>query len=185
MARITQRLTAVAVQNLKEKGLHSDGDGLYLRITATGTKSWIFRFALDGVTRDMGLGPVSAISLARARELAAEARRQHLGGIDPISSREARRAATRLDAARGTTFKSCAEQLIASHEAGWRNPKHRQQWRRTLEAYAYPVIGHLPVGAIDTDLVMRVLQPIWSTKPETAGRVRGLMEAVAPLRCGV
>ena len=118
------------------------------------------------------------MSLARARELAAEARRQRLEGADPIETRTTRLASARLGEARGTTFRSCAEQLIASHEAGWRNAKHRQQWRNTLSSYAFPVLGDLPVGAIDTTLVMKVLEPFWSAKPETANRVRGRIEAV-------
>ena len=92
MARITHRLTAIKVANLKAKGLYADGDGLYLRITSTGTKSWMFRFAQGGATRDMGLGPLATVSLARARELAAEARRQRLEGVDPIETRNSRLA---------------------------------------------------------------------------------------------
>jgi integrase len=126
----------------------------------------------------MGLGPLARVSLAKARQLASEARRQRLEGGDPIVTRKAQRKAARLAAARGTPFKEAAEQVIASHEAGWRNAKHRQQWRNTLESYAYPILGHLPVGTIDTDLVLKVLQPIWTKKPETAGRIRGRIEAV-------
>jgi len=178
VARITHRLTTIKVANLKARGLHPDGNGLYLRVTATGTKSWIFRFSRDGSTHDMGLGPVSAVSLARARELAADARRQRLDGADPIKVRIARLASARLAEVGGVTFKVCAEQLIASHEAGWRNPKHRQQWRNTLERYAFPVLGDLPVAGVNTESVLKVLEPIWLTKPETASRVRGRIESV-------
>ena len=120
MAHVTHRLTAIKVANLKAKGLYPDGAGLYLRITSSGTKSWLFRFSRDGATRDMGLGPIATVSLARARELAAEARRVRLEGADPIEARRTRRASQSLAEARGTTFRSCAEQLIASQEAGWR-----------------------------------------------------------------
>jgi hypothetical protein len=144
MPRITHRLSAIKVANLKAKGLHPDGDGLYLRITATGTKSWIFRFARNGTSRDMGLGPVATVSLAKARELAAQARRQRLEGADPIQARDATRATQRLAEVRGVTFRACAEQLIVSHEASWRNAKHRAQWPSTLKTYVYPVIGELP-----------------------------------------
>jgi integrase len=178
MARITQRLTAIEVTNLKDKGLYPDGDGLYLKVTGAGTKSWIYRFGQAGSTRDMGLGPLSSVSLAKARKLAAEARREHLEGKDPIAARQTQRTAARLAAAPGIPFKQAAEQLIASHEAGWRNAKHRQQWRNTLKTYAYPILGHVPVDAIDTDLVLEVLEPIWRKKPETAGRIRGRIEAV-------
>src|SRR5262245_62034716 len=178
MARITQRLTAVEVTNIKAKGLYPDGDGLYLRVTATGTKSWIYRFTQNGTTRDMGLGPLPGVSLAKARQLANEARRQRLDGGDPIVVRKARRRAATLAGARGMPFKEAAEQLITSHEAGWRNAKHRQQWRNTLKTYVYPILGPLPVDAVDTELVIQVLQPMWNEKPETAGRIRGRIEAV-------
>jgi integrase len=178
MARVTHRLTAIGVANLKAKGLYPDGAGLYLRITSSGTKSWLFRFSRDGATRDMGLGPIATVSLARARELAAEARRERLDGADPIETRRTRRASQSLAEARGTTFRSCAEQLIASQEAGWRNTKHRRQWQSTLSTYVFPVLGDLPVGAIDTTLIMKVLAPFWTVKPQTASRVRGRIEAV-------
>jgi integrase len=178
MARLTYRLTAVEIEALKDKGLYPDGDGLYLRVTSTGTKSWIYRYAQDGTTRDMGLGPLASVSLAKARRLAADARGRRLEGSDPIAVRKGQRSAAKLAAARGMPFKEAAEELIASHEPGWRNAKHRQQWRNTLKTYVYPVLGQLPVGAIDTDLVLKVLQPIWIKRPETAGRVRGRIEAV-------
>ena len=178
VARVTHRLTAIKVANLKAKGLYPDGAGLYLRITISGTKSWLFRFSRYGTTRDMGLGPIAAVSLARARELAAEARRERLDGADPIETRKTKRASQSLAEARGTTFRSCAEQLMASQKAGWRNTKHRRQWQSTLSTYVYPVIGDLPVGAIDTTLVMNVLAPFWTVKPQTASRVRGRIEAV-------
>jgi integrase len=175
MARATHRLTAVKVAALKQEGLHPDGAGLYLRITTTGTKSWIFRYSRAGATRDMGLGVLGTVSLAKAREAVAEARRQLLRGIDPIQVRAAQRAAEALAAAGATTFEECAEKLIEAHQSSWRNPK--QQWRNTLKTYAYPILGALPVTAVDTSMVMRVLEPIWSSKPETATRVRGRIEA--------
>jgi integrase len=178
VARIIHRLTAIKVTNAKTKGLYPDGGGLYLRVTASGTKSWILRFKRDGATHDMGLGPVRAISLARARELATEAGRQRLEGLDPIKARNAQRAVAKRLEAGAATFRHCTEQLIAGREPGWRNPKQAKLWRNSLRDYAYPIIGHLPVGAVDTALIMRVLEPIWAKKPETASRVRSRMEAV-------
>jgi integrase len=179
VARIIHKLTAVAVKNAKTKGLYPDGGGLYLRVTSTGTKSWIFRYKRNGITHDMGLGPAGTISLARARELAAEARRQRLQGLDPIKARDAQRAAAKRGEASAVTFKDCAERFIASHEAGWRNPaKHAKLWHHTLRDYAYSIIGDLPVAEVDTELIMQVLKPIWTEKPETASRVRSRMEAV-------
>jgi integrase len=99
-------------------------------------------------------------------------------GIDPIAARRAERARQRLDAAKAVSFKQCAEAYISSHRAGWRNSKHAGQWGATLATYAYPVIGALPVQAVDTGLVLKVLEPIWTAKPETAGRVRGRLESI-------
>jgi integrase len=179
VVRTINRLTAVKVTNTKGKGLYPDGAGLYLRVTKSGSKSWILRYKRDGARRDMGLGPVSAISLARARELAAEAGRQCLEGLDPIKVRDAERATAKRIEAGATTFRACAEKMIAAHEIGWRNPKkHATLWRNTLGTYAYPIIGDLPIAVIDTALVMRVLEPIWAQKPETASRVRSRIEAV-------
>ena len=152
MARATHRLTTIRVAALKQEGLHPDGAGLYLRITTTGTKSWIFRFSQRGATGDMGPGVLGTVSLAKAREAAGEARRQLLRGIDPIQARAAQRRAEALAAAGATTFKECAEKLVDAHEGSWRNPKHRQQWRNTLNSYVYPVLGDLPIAAIDSCL---------------------------------
>ena len=178
MARVTHRLTAVEVANVASKGLYPDGHGLYLRVTATGTKSWIYRYTAGGRLRDMGLGPVASVPLAKARKLASECRQQRIEGRDPVQARVAQRAAQKLATARATTFKECADQLVTSHEAGWRNAKHRQQWRNTLNRYVYPLLGHQPVGVVDTTLVLKVLEPLWTKKPETASRVRGRIEAV-------
>ena len=176
--RNAKPLTAVAVGKLKKPGRYAVGDGACLQIATGGTKSWLFRYKRDGKARHMGLGPYSLLTLAEAREKARQARRALLEGIDPLEAKAARRARARLDAARGMTFRQCAERMIASHEAAWKNPKHRAQWKATLATYAYPVFGDLSVSAIDTVLVQKVLDPIWSTKTETAGRVRGRMEAV-------
>ncbi len=153
-------------------GLHSDGDGLCLQVKGD-ARSWIYRFTFDGKERYMGLGPYPTISLARARELADDARRLRAEGINPLEHREAQRAAAKIEAAKAVTFDQAVERYIAAHEAGWKNPKHRQQWRNTLATYASPIIGDLPVGSVTTDLVMKVLAPIWMTKTETASRVRG------------
>jgi integrase len=178
MPRLINRLTAVSVTNARSKGLHPDGGGLYLRVTSTGTKSWIFRFARNGKTHDMGLGPAGSISLARARELAAEARRRRSEGLDPIKARMAELESAKRAEAKGVSFKACAEQMMNAREIGWRNAKHRQQWRNSLHAYAYPVIGETAVAAVDTTVVLQVVEPIWATKTATANRVRGRMEAV-------
>jgi hypothetical protein len=178
MAR-TGKLSAMEVQKAKGPTVLHDGSGLYLRASPTGSKSWVYRFQLDGKRRDMGLGPYPDISLAEARAKASKHRKQrHDGGIDPIDAKEAQQQAQRLSAAKGRTFREVAEEFIDRNEPGWRNAKHRQQWRNTLATYVYPALGDLPVAAIDAGLVVQVLDPIWTEKPETASRVRGRIEAV-------
>jgi integrase len=178
MVRAKKRLTTLSVKSISKPGMHSDGGGLYLHVSSAGAKSWIFRWKRDNRSRDMGLGPAVDVSLAEARELATDARRTVRQGGDPIEEKRARRLGAKLEAAKAMTFADCATRYIAAHKAGWRNPKHAAQWPSTLEAYAYPVFGDLPVQAIDTALVMKALEPIWVEKPETASRVRGRIEAV-------
>jgi integrase len=177
MARATERLTAMKVRKAKP-GMYADGGGLYLRVTPEGARNWVLRYMLNRRPRWMGLGPVKLYSLAEARARALDARRKRHEGIDPIEARRAERARQRLEAAKAVTFQEGAESYIASHKAGWRNEKHKYQWAATLSTYAYPVIGALPVQAVDTGLVLKVLQPIWTTKSETASRVRQRIENV-------
>jgi integrase len=158
--------------------MHGDGGNLWLQVTETGARTWLFRFRHAGKARAMGLGPLHTVSLAEARTKARECRRSLLEGIDPLEARRAARAEERLAAATALTFRECAERYIATHRAGWKNPKHAAQWVATLATYVYPVFGTLPVEAVDVGLVMRAIEPIWAAKPETAGRVRGRIEAV-------
>ena len=178
MARTINRLSDRSVQAKKAVGFYPDGGGLYLQVNSPSSKSWVFRFKRDSRARDMGIGSLRDVSLAEARRKAAEARRQRAEGKDPIVERDAQRAQERLEQTRSITFQHCAEQLIASHEAGWRNAKHRQQWRNTLASYVYPAFGGVPVGDVSTGLVLQVLEPIWKDKTETASRLRGRIEAV-------
>ena len=178
MARPSNRLSAVQVRNLSQPGLYHDGGGLYVQVSAGGTKSWIYKYMLDGRAREMGLGPTSLISLGEARTRAIEARKLRLDGVDPIEARKVKRDAVRLEAARSVTFDACAAAYIDAHKTAWHNAKHQDQWRNTLWTYASPVFGDLPVQAVDVGLVMKVLEPIWHDKAETASRLRGRVEAV-------
>ena len=171
-------LTAKAIEKLTEPGRYAVGAGAYLQISKRGTKAWLFRYQRDGKARQMGLGPCALVTLAEARAKAVEARKALLEGYDPLEAKAARRANARLEAAKGLTFRDCAEQMISSHEAAWKNLKHRAQWRSTLATYCYPAFGELPVANVDTGLVLKSIEPIWTAKPETAGRVRGRIEAV-------
>ena len=178
MARTLNRLSAIKVSRAKAKGLYADGGGLYLRVADGGSKGWVFRFKANGRLRDMGLGPAHTLSLAEAREAATECRKLRLQGIDPIDRRHSQRAAARVAGASAMTFRQCADAFITSHEAGWGNAKHRQQWANTLAQHVHPVIGRLPVHAIDTPLVLKVIEPLWTTIPESASRIRGRIESI-------
>jgi integrase len=172
------RLTAVRVRSLKESGLHGDGGGLYLQISPAGARSWIFRFKVQGKQKTMGLGAYPAVPLEEARRKADALRAERATGVDPLKARrEARQQAAQAQR-RGITFQAYADQYIAQREAEWRNPKHRQQWSNTLKMYAFPILGDLPLDAIGVDHVLDVLRPIWTTKTETATRVRGRIESI-------
>ncbi|MDE2133830.1 MAG: tyrosine-type recombinase/integrase [Alphaproteobacteria bacterium] len=176
--RIPNRLTALFVSRAKAKGMYPDGDGLYLQVTASSARSWIYRYMLHGRAREMGLGSLREFSLAEARIRAAECRKLRADGIDPIDRRRAARSGQRLATAKAMTFEDAAKAYIEANSPGWRNEKQAVQWTSSLKMYAYPVFGSLPVQDIDTALVMKVLEPIWKTKTETASRVRGRIEAV-------
>lgn len=177
MARTTKRLSARAVAIMTRPGRHADGDGLYLSISRDGSRRrWVFLFRWrergetgSGKLREMGLGSANSVSLARARELAAAARAQLASGRNPLSAEP--------DEERIPTFGEMADDVIASLEAGWRNPKHRDQWRMTLSTYCQS-IRSLPVDAVTTEHVLAILKPLWTKVPETASRLRGRMEKV-------
>jgi integrase len=178
MAKTSGRLTVLAVQHVKKPGLLADGDGLYLQVIGAGARSWIFRFSLHGKSREMGLGSLKAVGLAAARAKAAQCRALLADGIDPIAARKGELAQRALADARSITFDQCAEAFIKAHGPTWRNPKHHAQWKTTLGTYVSPVFGKLPVQAVDVSLVMKALEPIWTSKPETAARIRGRIESV-------
>lgn len=166
-------------------GRYGDGGGLFLLVKPTGKRSWVFRYKKDGKTRDMGLGSATgagAVTLAEARDKASKLKRLTREGIDPLDAKVNDKQRIAADAQaeriRAITFKQVAEDYMAAHESSWRNPKHRAQWRSTLETYAYPHMGELSVADVGTSHVMAALQPIWNEKPETASRVRGRIECI-------
>jgi integrase len=195
------KLTALQVTRAKAPGMYGDGGGLYLQITGDGkqkiAKSWIFRYRRKGhvskagkpLAREMGLGSLDTWTLAEARDRARQQRQLLDQGLDPIEARKTQEAAAVLAKAQTVLFEQCAKDYIRDHRAGWKNAKHADQWTSTLETWAYPIIGKLPVGGITTDLVLKVLkQPIdkkdpdgptfWIARTETASRVRGRIENV-------
>ena len=178
MARQQKRLAALQVTNLSKPGLHGDGGGLTLQITVRGAKSWLFRYMVAGKPFAMGLGPTHTVSLAEARQKALDARKLLLDGINPLVARKQNQIAATLASAKTMTFDQCAKAYILAQKAGWKNAKHGDQWTNTLNTYASPVFGHLPVAEVDTGLVVKCLAPIWESKTETASRVRGRIESV-------
>jgi integrase len=184
-SRNRNRLTVKAVQAVGP-GMHPDGDGLYLSVVPSGARSWILRYQCDGKRREMGIGgfPLVSLAEARVRALAIRAGIKN-GGVDPLiakreaAAEKARAAAeARAAAPKATTFGDVARDYIRAHRASWRNAKHALQWDSTLRTYAEPVFGATPIEAIDRELVLKVLTPIWATKTETATRVRSRIELV-------
>jgi integrase len=178
----SDKLTALKIKKTKAPGLYGDGRNLYLRIASGGSKSWAFRYTIDGRAREMGLGSVDDVSLTEARDLAREQRRLCREGVDPIDTRNQRRATQRLEAAQAMTFRECAEAYIRAHRAEWSSPKHAKQWDKTFladkDSYVPAAIVELPVAAIDEAIVMKILRPLWEATPATASRVRGRIETV-------
>lgn len=191
--KLSKALTPLQVKNAKP-GRHADGEGLHLLVKRSGARSWVYRFMLNGKARDVGLSRCpeavallqktgrNDLTLAQARDVASIYRMKVKLGIDPLTEREnaekAAASARQAEKAAAVTFKAMAEQFLSMNEANWRNAKHRQQWRNTLNTYAYPIIGKMRVGDIETPHVLQILEPIWLSKSETAGRIRGRIEAI-------
>ena len=169
---VEKKLKALDVRRLTKPGRHADGGGLYLTITKSGSKSWTLRVMVAGKARVIGLGSAQNVSLAEAREKAAKLRKVAKEGGDPRVVRDGRTENA------PPTFAEAARKVFEEHNAAWKNPKHRQQWINTLEAYAFPVIGDKRVDEVGSSDILEVLQPIWLKKPETARRVRQRMRAV-------
>jgi integrase len=175
MARELERLTTLQVGRARP-GWHHDGGGLYLRVNEDGGRFWYFRYGAHG-KKYLGLGAAHTITLSDARRKAAECRRLLIDGRDPKIEREAVRAAARAQAAKQVTFAEAADAYCEAHKAGWRTKKHAKEVRDTLRTLAEPVFGALAVDAIDTTLILKVLQPIWAVKPDAATRLRQRLEA--------
>lgn len=174
-------LTDRQCRQAREPAVLIDGNGLRLKVSQTASgrlsKRWVLRMTLaDGRQRETGLGAFPEVSLSLARERAAGLRRQAKSGVDPVAAKAQERHAKAAQTA--MTFKACADAYIAAHEASWRNAKHRQQWGNTLETYAHPIIGDLPVSGVTEAHLLQILSPIWLAKPETASRVRQRIETV-------
>ncbi|MFM8466722.1 MAG: tyrosine-type recombinase/integrase [Oxalobacteraceae bacterium] len=180
MPKIAKELTPLAVSKIRRTGLHAVGgiNGLGLKVMPSGSRAWVLRTMVAGKRREFGLGGYPSVTLASARDRARTMLDQLFAGIDPAVTKKQAKSQLAAQKARAITFKSVAEQYIAQHEAGWKNAKHAAQWTSTLSTYAYPVCGRSLVADIDTAAVLRVLQPIWVEKSETASRLRGRIESI-------
>lgn len=180
MARKAKELSALEVGRLTKVGHHAVGGvaGLYLYVVESGARSWVLRTMVGNKRRHMGLGGFPEVTLAKAKEKARAAKEQIDQGIDPIVQRLAIASSLKAQQATQKTFKQAALAYIEAHGEGWKNPKHRAQWSATLETYAYPHLGDLLVQDVGQDHVLKVLEPIWKTKTETATRLRGRIESV-------
>ena len=186
MWRKVHALTAKSVANARTPGYHADGMGLYLQVRQPDpkarpdyfTRSWLFRFRLNGRVREMGLGSADRIALAEARRLAHDCHLMLAQKIDPIIARDERARVERASERKVITFAKAAEQYVEDHRAEWRSAKHADQWSNTLRDYAVTKFGTKPIDTIDTDDVLDAVRPIWTTKTETAKRLRGRIEQV-------
>lgn len=180
MPKLIEPLSPVAVNRLTAPGLHAVGGvpGLHLQVTPAGARSWVLRVMVAGKRRDVGLGSFGAVTLAKAREAARELRERIKAGADPVAERQAARSAARAERLKAWTFDACADAYIKAHAAGWKNAKHGQQWRNTLDTYARPIIGAMLARDVELPHVLAILQPIWTEKTETASRLRNRIELV-------
>lgn len=172
------KLTALFIQRQLPAGYYGDGGGLVLQVTAAGAKSWLFRYTFGGRRHEMGLGSLTCVGLAAARDKARSNRLLLAERRSPLAEKRATVAAEKMQRRQQMTFDECARAYIAAHRSGWKNAKHATQWETTLATYASPLIGALPVAEVDTEMVVSVLSPIWASKTETATRLRGRIESI-------
>ena len=172
MPRYARPLSSRRVQSLKTRGFYCDGGGLYLQVSKSGSKSWVFRYAIGGHKRDMGLGSIATFTLSEARGLARKMRQLVADGSDPIDDRKAKRSG----AASMLTFRQCSERYVASHEAGWRNGG--REWLASLAKHVFPVMGDMPVSAIGLSHVLQAIEPMWAKQPVRLNIVRNRIEMV-------
>jgi integrase len=184
MPRIIERLSPAKIARTKvpagrQHMMLADGGNLWLRITATGARYWVFRYrGQDGRSHEMGIGSLATLTISEARARARQHRQELLDRVDPLAARAAVRADRQAKEARRITFEACAALVIAAKESGWHDHRSTRQWTQSLRDYAFPAIGNLPVDQIDVGHVTKILTPIWNAKRETASRLRGRIESI-------
>jgi integrase len=171
-------LSARKVESLSKRGFYCDGGGLYLQVSKTGSKSWVFRYLIHDRIRDMGLGSIKTFSLAEAREIARICRQRVSLGYDPLNEKQAERDRHAVETAKRITFAEVTDKYWHSHRDEWTNEKHAADWRKSVARFAFPVLGELPVDQIEIGHITKVLEPIWKTKNVTASRVRQRIEVI-------
>ncbi len=184
--RAINKLSVAAVGRLRKKGVYSDGGNLFLQVSATGTKSWVFIYRQrgEGTQRWVGIGPLITVSIAEARKRAQVMRMMLLDGIDPRRAKQTEKARRASESVNTITFAAAAEKYVKLHSPAWKNAKHVEQWENTLETYASAEFGRLAVRDVTVQHVLRVLEPIWVEKHETAMRLRGRIESVLDWAAG-
>lgn len=178
MARLINRLNSKKIDSICHGGYYPDGGGLYLQVKSIHSKSWVFRYSFNKKSYEMGLGSQKFVTLAEARQKRDEFKKLIFAGTNPLIEKNKQRLEAQALLARKMTFDLCAKSYIESQKVAWKNAKHADQWTNTLETYATPVIGKMPVDEITTNMIMKILEPIWTTKTETASRVRGRIELI-------
>ena len=177
MAREINKLSDRGVKAEKEQGRYADGNGLYLQVSKSGSKSWLYRFMLDGKAREMGLGSIAILPLTEARKKALDCKKLLREGVDPIMERHKRLAMEKADNQEIPSFKKCTKEYLKAHSAGW-SKRHADTWIKSIKLYAYSTLGSMPINTIERSHIIRVLDPIWREKTETANKLRGRIERV-------
>jgi integrase len=178
MARQINILTDRGIKSQVKPGRYADGNGLYLQVGKSGAKSWLFRYMLDSKSREMGLGSIRMETLSQAREKAKYCKNLLRSGIDPIRNRQERVAIEKADNKEMLSFQKCTEGYLKSHSASWKSARHEEIWLSSVKRFAYPIIGSIHVNKIERGHIMRILDPIWREKTETASRLRGRLESI-------
>lgn len=178
MAKQINKLSDRGIKSQNKSGRYADGNGLYLQVSTSGAKSWLFRYMLDGKSREMGLGSIRTETLSQAREKAKHCKKLLKSGTDPIRDRQERIAIEKADNKEMLSFQKCTEGYLKSHSASWRSARHAEIWLSSVKRFAYPIIGSIHVNKIERRHIMNILDPIWREKTDTASRLRGRLESI-------
>ena len=178
MAKQINKLSVRGIKSQNKSGRYADGNGLYLQVGKSGAKSWLFRYMLDGKSREMGLGSIRIETLSQAREKAKHCKKLLKSGTDPIRDRQKHIAIEKADNKEMLSFQKCTEGYLKAHSASWRSARHAGIWLSSVKRFAYPIVGSIHVNKIERGHIMNILDPIWREKTDTASRLRGRLESI-------